>query len=218
MNAMNTKSIFLLLLLCAALLPAYGQSLPSTKNGAGGEILDEKAHIEAKNKWIQENPEAYRKAGGDPAAVNGASNSVFVDNSTAKTAAPASNFQAVERYAVLKTEAVPLKGKTVSAEQLKVENQGLAQEYPAGKVEIQRDAKGKLRIFSADKLNLVAVETRAGNQLTWSFGEAGCVECVKAVRLNIEEESPAKVVYLMQSEDEGAAVSYRLTLQPIQQR
>jgi hypothetical protein len=216
MNPMNIKSTSFLFLLLMAILPTFGQvSAPYDKRN-DGSVKDEQAHIDAKTKWIKDHPEEYRKAGGNPEAVLGNPIGVVVDNSTSKTSAPKGDFQAKERLVVLKAEAVPVKGKSVGADLLKAENQALAKEYPAGKVEIQRDTNGKLRIYSADKFNLHGTETRQGKALTWNMNADGCVECAKAVQLYIEEEGPTQVIYLMQNEDEDALVSYRLTLQPIQ--
>ena len=218
MNPMNIKSTTFLFLLWMAILPAFGQVSAPYDNRYDGSVKNEQAHIDAKTKWIKDHPEEYRKAGGDPDAVLGNPIGVVVDNSTSKTAAPKGDFQAKERLVVIKAEAIPVKGKAVDTDLLNAENQGLAKEYPAGKVEIQRDSNGKLRIYSAEKFNLHGTETRQGNQLTWNMNADGCVECAKAVQLLVEEEGPTKVVYLMKNEDEDALVSYRLTLQPIQQR
>jgi hypothetical protein len=214
MNPMKTPFTLLVLLMLSGLMPVFGQSMPKPATDPGGAILDEKAHVAAKTKWIKENPEAYRKAGGDPSVVldaNKASETV-VRNDNAVILPP---FAVTQSFKVTAAEVVAVPGRKPSAELLARESDGLKSDMLDQGLELQIGRSDQIRLFIANRLDLRATQARSGNLLTWVIRDAQCATCSKELRLMVEQESATKLVYLLESEDADAAFAYRLTFTSI---
>lgn len=176
----------------------------------GNVAEDEKAYLAAKTRWIQENPEEYRKMGGDVESVLKSPNEPIA-KATAFKEGPA--FKSQYSYTLKKAEAVPAAGSKASASDLAQETIGLQKEFPANATQLQVNAQGGIRILIAGKTDLRGVETKVGKNVEWSFKNESCEACSKVLKLTIEETSAEGITYLMQSEDEGAAMAYKFTFQ-----
>jgi hypothetical protein len=214
MNPMkNTKSTYCLFLLLMAMLPAFGQ-MPSTYNNSDGSIKDEKAHLDAKTKWIKEHPEEYRKAGGDPESVlNSDKRNETVVPSPPNVALPP--FSALKKYVLSSAVAVAAPGMKPNAAELKEETGRIKLNGIGEATQLHLGAGNTVRMFKGKDFDLRAVETRNGNEIIWFSENKSCETCSKRYYLTLESESASGSTYLFKSEDEGAKFSYRLVFQLI---
>lgn len=176
----------------------------------GNPEADQKANIEAKNKWIKENPEAYRAMGGNPDEVLHPAKEVGPEKAVAPVY-PA--FSANEYWQLVSLEAVPVSGMEVSPEQLAAETKYAQQDFPLKTTQLQKGEKGKIRIIADKGKEFRATEALNGSQAEWLFVKEGCASCTKTLFLSVKKEA-GKLIYNMNSEDEGAKVFYRFTFTP----
>ncbi len=205
MNAMKISSTLLVLLMLSGLIPAFGQSMPKPATDAGGAILDEKAHIDAKTKWIKENPEAYRKAGGDPEAVLRTAEPKAV----ASPAPTHKSFDALKTYQLVEVVAVASSGSKASPAELKGETASLQKEFLTTPTILQYGLGDRIKLSIGAKSDLRGVQTRKADQLTWEFSDPDCEVCAKRLMLRVVSENAQSMTLDMSSEDENAPFVYR---------
>jgi hypothetical protein len=197
----------------AVCMPQAQAQMPQEVH-TGNPAADEAAHVQAKTAWIQANPEAYRKLGGDPEAV-------VPKPSRPEAPAPTeakTDFRAQQTFALRGLAAVALPETQLDQAEIDRESAEVQREFPLGKTLLQWDASRQLRISDGARLDLRGQESRQGQQVQWHFPSPDCPSCAKTLHLLLESESPTARTYLLQSEDAHAQFAYRLhfVIQPAQ--
>jgi hypothetical protein len=182
---------------------------PSTGNVAA----DEKTHIEAKNKWIAEHPDEYKKMGGDPNAVLQTESNTTTTQAAKPQAKKLPEFKAQKTYQLISAEAVLVAGQKASPDEIKQETENLQEEFISNNTELQI-SDNNIRLFTKGSRDLRAIEKRnQHNKVEWFFENRECETCSKTLYLSIENETESTLTYLMQSEDQNALFNYRLSFQ-----
>ncbi len=190
---------------------AWAQSGTKTEEGyidpapTGDIAADEKAHMIAKNKWIKDNPEAYRNAGGDPADAN-----IKTEEVLDRTPAALPFFNSNASYFLANVEAIPSEESDATLAELKNETENIKIDFPVKKTKLRFGEAGKISIITGPNRDIRGVETVMGKTAIWDFKNDNCESCSKKFEL-LRTTSGNQIVYVMQSEDEGSPFAYRLS-------
>ena len=207
------KKILLLLILP---IFAYAQtnqdeSTPKPEVDQGENI--QKKHDNqnrAKMDWIRNNPEEYRKMGGDPDAVLKADQ--VKKEKTPKPQLEKIPFDVEHSFVLQNISIVPVEDHILEADEAKEILDIVEQDYQVGKTFLQFDQNKGIRLTDHETMNIVGREKRYENDvIEWFFDNKDCQSCSKTILLNLEKESNNQLIYLMKSEDEKDHFSYRLT-------
>lgn len=174
--------------------------------------------IREKNAWIQSHPEDYRKIGGNPADASPNATPQTVNLAEKKEAPQLPPFSALISFKLVQTEVVVLDAQRADARYQDKELEGLKEDLPVGGTYLEYNSMSQMRLSNQNGLDLRGTETRNAAALTWFFKNESCESCSKTLHLTVESETSSQLVLLMQSEDEAAAVAYRLTFLTVTNR
>lgn len=178
-------------------LPA---DFPVYKN-TGNVELDETNYRIAKEQWISTHKDQYAEMNG---VVVEAPKEV---NITVQNIEP---FVALRSYRLIKIEAIAALGMKPSKEAMDAESDNIKIDFPEQITQLEMGENNQVRLWVENRLDFRAVEKRNLNSLEWYAESKTCESCSKTLYLSMEEESADTLVYILNSEDEGALYSYKM--------
>lgn len=176
---------------------------------AGNLVGKSAGESDAKEKWIKDHPEEYRKQGGNPEEVLAPKKEVVAEKPAALP-----SFSAQRSYQLVALEAIPRNGHQSSAGELSAETAKARTDFPINQTRLEKGSNGQVRLVGKENMELRAVESVDGNHAEWLFTREGCPSCTKTITLAVREEG-GKLIYIMDSEDADSPFAYRFTFSPI---
>lgn len=176
---------------------------------AGNLVGKSAGQDDAKQKWIKEHPEEYRKQGGNPDEVLAPKAETTVEKPAALPA-----FTSVRAYQLVSLDAIVNGDQAVSSSALSEETSKARTDFPLNKTRLEKGANGQVRLYGKENMDLRAVESMDGTHAEWLFTREGCPSCTKTITLSVKEEG-GKLIYVMDSEDAESPFAYRFTFTPI---
>lgn len=165
-------------------------------------------HDSIKIKWIKENPEEYKKMGGDPTPF--IEDEIKIVDDSNQNSSKLEPFIALSSYKVTSVNAIPLPGANVTEVETKNMTENVKHDIPIGMI-LEYGSENKVRLSFEDRIDFRCIETKKENNIEWFSKNNDCESCSKTLYLTIQEESPNQLVYLLKDEDEGANFSYLIT-------
>lgn len=188
------------------------KGMPEPRN-TGNVAEDEKAYLAEKTRWIQENPEEYRKMGGDPNIVIAPKKVQPIEDES--VALP--DFQGIESYQLVSFVAVKKGAKGTSQAETLNGQAGTKSDWVDAKMKLQFGVAPAIRLYADGRFDYRAVMTKNGTAVEWFFEDKECNSCSKTIFLQELSNTGGKIIYEMEDEDEASEMAFRLTFNKINQ-
>ena len=137
------------------------KGMPEPRN-TGNVAEDEKAYLAEKTRWIQENPEEYRKMGGDVESVIASTAPKEDPAKNAFTEGPA--FAVQSTFILLESKVVLVAGGKASPTEIANEQSAVENNLPIGAAKLQKGASGAIRLYVPGDFDMRATEVIAADR------------------------------------------------------